>query len=144
MEILRYNKTLREMMIGSLVFSGVAGIILVIFTKNTGYQLLGLVVGLLVSLFLAYNMADSIDIAVDLDEKSSKAYLQKQSTIRYLVVCAVIIALGLLDWGNPLTCFVGVMGLKIGAYLQPFTHKLLNPNEEKLYILKIIEHQAFV
>ncbi|MBQ9121890.1 MAG: hypothetical protein IJY10_00180, partial [Lachnospiraceae bacterium] len=28
--------------------------------------------------------------------------------------------------GEPIAMFVGIMGLKIGAYIQPFTHKFYN------------------
>ena len=131
MELLKENKTLQEMMFGSFVFSLIIEIVLLIFFDNRLYHSIGMLVGFLVSLALAYNMADTIDIAVDLDEKSAKAFLQKKSSLRYLAVCVAIIVLGVSNMGNPLTCFAGVMGLKIGAYLQPFTHKLFNPNEVK-------------
>ena len=57
------------------------------------------------------------------DEKSARAYLQKKASLRYIVVCGIIVALALSGTGNPLTFFAGIMGLKIGAYIQPFVHK---------------------
>lgn len=130
-DTIKENKTLKELMLGSIAYGAVFMIPLIIFTERKLYHVLGLLIGILISLILAYNMAESIDVAVILDEKSADAYLRKKASIRYLIVCVAVIAVGVSDFGNVLTCMAGVMGLKIGAYLQPLTHKLLNPNEEK-------------
>ena len=48
-----------------------------------------------------------------------------QNMIRYGVIVIAFGVLCLLDIGNPLAAFAGIMGLKAGAYLQPFTHKII-------------------
>ena len=120
---IRSNRTLRELMTGAGAYCLIWEIALLIFTQRRLYHTIGLIVGFVLCIVLAVSMADSIDVAVDLDEKGAKAYLQKKASLRYLIVCAAIIMLAVFDTGNPLTCFAGVMGLKIGAYIQPFVHK---------------------
>ena len=85
--------------------------------------------GLLACIFIAVHMAESIDVAVGLNEKGARAYIQKKASLRYLIVCAAIVLVEVSGLGNPLTFFAGLMGLKIGAYMQPLTHKAL----EKIY-----------
>ena len=121
---IRSNRTLRELMTGAGAYCLIWEIVLLIFTQRRLYHSIGLTVGFILCIVLAVSMADSIDVAVDLDEKGAKVYLQKKASLRYLIVCAAIIILAVSDLGNPLTCFAGVMGLKIGAYIQPFVHKL--------------------
>ncbi len=131
MNLLKENVILRELIVGELFFGVVCQILLLIFTKQWVYNSLGLWIGVAISVFLAVNMADSIDVALDLDAKNADAYLRKKSVIRYLIVCAAVVLLGIFDLASVLTCIFGVMGLKVGAYLQPITHKLFNKNEIK-------------
>lgn len=121
---LRSNRTLWELIAGAVMYCAFFEIPLLIFTQRRLYHSMGLAAGLIVCILVAANMADTIDIAVDLDEKSAKAYLQKKSSLRYLVICGALLAVQFLKLGNPLTYIAGIMGLKIGAYLQPFTHKV--------------------
>ncbi|MBR5766285.1 MAG: ATP synthase subunit I, partial [Lachnospiraceae bacterium] len=120
---LRNNETLRELIAGAVLYCLIWAIPLLIFTDRKLYQLLGLIIGLIVCIALSVNMADTIDVAVDMDEKGAKSYLTGKASIRYLCVCAVTVLLAVTGIGNPLTFFAGIMGLKIGAYMQPLTHK---------------------
>ncbi len=131
MDLLKYNTTLKELMLGELCIGALWQIILLIFFERHLYNGLGLWIGVVLGLYMAYSMADSIEIAVDFDEKGSQKFLRKKSVFRYVVVCAVVAVMGITDSANALTCMAGVLGLKISAYLQPFTHKLLHPNEKK-------------
>ncbi|MCR5421794.1 MAG: hypothetical protein K6E98_12415 [Lachnospiraceae bacterium] len=123
---IRTNKTLRELLIGAFVYCLLWETVLLVFTQRKLYHTIGLAAGFLVCAVLAAGMADSIDIAVDMDEKNAKAYLQRKSSLRYVIACVSIVVIEMTGIGNPLTFFAGIMGLKIGAYLQPFTHKMLN------------------
>ena len=119
---LRTNRTLRELIAGAFLYCVLLEIPLLIFTEKKLYHTTGLASGFIICVVLAAMMADSIDLAVDLDEKSARAYLQKQASLRYAIACISILAVAFTHTGNPLTFFAGVMGLKIGAYIQPFTH----------------------
>ena len=121
---LRTNTTLKELIAGAVIYCLAWEIPLLIFTERKLYHSVGLLVGLIACIVLAMNMAVTIDAAVDMNAKGAKAYLQQKASLRYIVVCALIVAVYLTGIGNPLTFFAGIMGLKIGAYMQPLTHKL--------------------
>ena len=126
LERIRNNRTLIELMAGASFYCIIWEAALLIFTDRKLYHSAGLILGLVLCLALSVSIADSLEVAVSLDEKGAKAYIQKKASLRYLIVCAVIIALAISGIGNPLTCFAGLMGLKIGAYIQPFTHKIFS------------------
>ena len=65
-----------------------------------------------------------LNIGLDLGDSASK-YVLSQNMIRYGVIVVAFGVLCLLEIGSPLAAFAGIMGLKAGAYLQPFTHKIL-------------------
>ncbi|HJA30141.1 MAG TPA: hypothetical protein H9956_00605 [Candidatus Eisenbergiella pullicola] len=48
-----------------------------------------------------------------------------KSAIRYGLFVLVFAFITATDFASPLTAFLGVMGLKIAAYLQPVIHKLV-------------------
>ena len=131
MDQLRTNTTLKELIAGACVYCLIWEIPLLIFTQRRVYHSLGLAAGLITCIFLAINMASTIDIAVEMNEKGARAYLQKKASLRYIIVCGIIVALALSGIGNPLTFFAGIMGLKIGAYMQPLTHKLTDKISNK-------------
>lgn len=128
---LRTNTTLRELIAGAAVYCIVWEIPLLILTDRKLYHSAGLLAGLILCIILAVNMAATIDVAVGLNEKGARAYLQKKASLRYIIVCAAVVVLALTGIGNPLTFFAGIMGLKIGAYIQPFTHKVLKKISNK-------------
>jgi hypothetical protein len=121
---IRNNETLRELIAGAVLYCLIWEIPLLIFTDRKLYHSAGLLIGLIVCIALVINMAGSIEAAVDMDEKGAGVYLRSKASIRYLMVCITVIALAITGIANPLTCFAGIMGLKIGAYIQPLTHKV--------------------
>jgi hypothetical protein len=131
MDQLRTNTTLKELIAGAAAYCLVWEVILLILTERKLYHSIGLLAGLIICVVLAVNMAQSIDVAVHLNEKGARAYIQKKASLRYIIVCAAVVLLALSDIGNPLTFFAGIMGLKIGAYMQPFTHKIFEKISNK-------------
>ena len=75
---LRTNRTLKELITGAFVYCLLWEAALLVFTERRLYHTVGLAAGFIVCAVLAMGMADSIDVAVDLDEKSARAYLQKK------------------------------------------------------------------
>ena len=122
---LRTNRTLRELILGAFAYCVLWEIPLLVFAERRLYHTIGLAAGFLICVVLAALMAESIDVAVELDEKGARAYLQKKASLRYLIACISIVVMALTDIGNPLTFFAGIMGLKIGAYIQPLTHRAI-------------------
>ena len=70
-------------------------------------------------------MYRSIDRALDFSEKDARKYMTSRSMMRYGLIIMVLLVLMITGAGNPLCCFLGVMGLKAAAYLQPPLHKVM-------------------
>ena len=100
---LKNNTTLKELIAGAAAYCIVWEICLLVFTGRKLYHSAGLAAGLIVCVILAVSMAESIDVAVMLDEKGARAYIQKKASLRYIIVCAAVVLLELTGIGNPLT-----------------------------------------
>lgn len=96
---------------------------------------IGLWIGILTAIFMAFHMAFSLNATVERDEKGAQASAIRQNMIRYFVVVIIFAMLMITRLGNPLAAFVGVMGLKVSAYVQPmFSKKPQDKHEAKTYI----------
>ena len=119
------DETLLEMLLAMPAFGLVCQITLVWFVEDKlGYSL-GLWVGILTAACMAIHMNRSFEIAFQYDERTAQKIVIKNNLIRY--ACVVIICFLVMKSGfiNPLATFLGIMVLKVSAYLQPFTHKLI-------------------
>ena len=122
--IKKISETLKELLIGILFYGILVEVIGICFIKEKIYFTIGLWFGVLLALAAAVHMWWGLDRAMDLGNGASK-YALSQNMIRYGVIVVAFGALCVLDVGNPIAAFVGIMGLKAGAYLQPFTHKIM-------------------
>lgn len=122
--LIKNNKTLQELLIGIVAFGIVAEIIVLILGGDRLNNTIGLVMGIAVAFGSAIHMAYGIEIAVSLDEKSAITITRKYTVIRYLLMCVVLAAVGIFKIGSPVTLIIGYLGLKAGAYLNPFIKKL--------------------
>ena len=120
----KQNETLVELLIGIISSGLVFWLIFMLLTEKKLYLTLGILVGLLLALLAAGHMYWSLNRAMDLGEGATK-FMLSQNMVRYGVIVCVFGVLCLLDFGNPLGAFAGIMCLKTGAYLQPFTHKII-------------------
>lgn len=121
----KINETLAELMIGIFlwgIFWQAAG---VWFVPDKVSCSLGLWLGVLTAELCALHMYRSLDRALDLSEKDAQKYMTSRSMMRYGLIIAALLVLMITEAGNPLCCFLGVMGLKAAAYLQPLLHKVM-------------------
>ena len=119
------NDSLPDLLVGEIVIGVLAELIGVWFVQDKlGYSL-GLLIGVLIAIFCSWHMAYTINQAVNFDENTAIKSLQKNSAIRYGVMLIVLGILMITEIGNPLSAFIGMIGLKVSAYLAPFTHKII-------------------
>lgn len=125
----KINETVREMWAGVLIWGGLCQVLPVWFLQDRlGYSL-GLWTGILMAAAAVYHMWWALDRGLD-DEGSAQGYIRKHYLIRYGVILVVFGVLMLTDAANPLAAFLGIMGMKAGAYLQPFLHRKLHHDEK--------------
>lgn len=128
--VLRENRTLREMLIGIVAAGLVVGVICYLISGDYVGRLIGLGIGLIGAMFMAVHMAYTIEDVVLLDEKNAIAYSRKMTIIRYVVVCILVVAVGAFKIGSAVTCVIGIILLKAGAYLQPIVHRITCGKDE--------------
>lgn len=123
-KIKKISETLKELLVGILFYGILVEIIGVCLMKDRVYFSIGLWYGIFLALAAAVHMWWGLNIGLDLGDGAGK-YMLSQNMIRYGVIVVAFAALCIVDFGNPLAAFAGIMGLKAGAYLQPFTHKIM-------------------
>ncbi len=128
------DETLKELLTGILLFDILSVLAGVWFVDSPVKYILGVLAGMVLAMFSAIHMQWSISRNLELNmgnENGANAYSVKQSMIRYAVILVVFLFFCLTEVAYPLAVFLGIMGLKAGAYLQPFTHKYLFRNKEE-------------
>ena len=119
----RLNKVLPELILGILIYGILVQITGIWFVKDKLSYSIGLWIGVLLAVGMAIHMAVVIEDAVSIG--SSQGRLITMSLLRYLVVVIVFVVISYFHIGDPIAAFVGVIGLKIAAYAQPFLHKAI-------------------
>ncbi len=119
----KMNRTLFELEMGILIFGVVCQLFVCLVKDKAGYSI-GLWIGIVTALLAAFHMWWSIDRGLEFGEKSAVNYLTRHNMIRYAAIIIIIVIVAMTEIGNPLSAFLGIMGLKAGAYLQPVTKKI--------------------
>ena len=122
--IKKISETLKELLIGIIFYGIIVEMAGICFIEDKIYFTIGLWFGVILAMAAAVHMWWGLNIGLDLGDNAGK-YMLLQNMIRYGVIVAAFAVLCIMDFGNPLAAFAGIMGLKAGAYLQPFTHKIM-------------------
>lgn len=118
------NETLLEMWLGTVLFGAVCQLGLVWFLKDKWGYSIGLWLGIAASLLTILHLSVSLEKALDLGEGGAKKHMVTQNLVRYFVLIIFLVVLMITDFANPLAAFLGLMGVKAGAYLQPVLHRI--------------------
>lgn len=125
----KINTALPGLLFGIILFGALCQIAVIFFAGDKADYSIGLWVGVLTAIFMAFHMAVTINSAVERDVKGAQAAATRQNIIRYLVVVIVFAILMMTRIGNPLAAFAGVMGLKLSAYVQPILSKRIHVSD---------------
>lgn len=126
------NTALPGLMAGILLFGGICQVVGIFLTTDKTNFSIGLWVGVLTALFMAYHMARVLDTAVELGENGAQKTVVAQNVIRYVVVVIILAILMMTNIGNPIAAFAGMMGLKVSAYMQPLLAKCFTKNQKTI------------
>ena len=114
--------TLIDLWIGIILYFIIFEIIGLIFVSNRITYTLGLLTGCVTAGFLAWHMYSILDTALDMAQEDAVNYSKKYSALRLLVMLVVALA----GMKFPLLSFpaviIGILGLKISAFFQPYTN----------------------
>lgn len=130
------NSALPGLVLGIVAFGVLCQVLGFFLVNDKADFSIGLWIGILTAIFMAFHMAFSLNLTVERDEKGAQASAIRQNVIRYFVVVIIFGVLMVTRFGNPLAAFVGVMGLKFSAYVQPMlSKKSQNKNVAETYVL---------
>lgn len=123
----RLNNVLPELILGIIVYGVLAEVIGVCFVADKLAYTIGLVVGVLIACGMAINMASVILDTMDgyAGAENARVRVAAKSALRYCIVAVIFAVMAWFEFGNFYASFIGVLGLKVSAYLQPFTHKVI-------------------
>ena len=128
----RINPALPGLVAGIVIFGLLVQLTGVWFVEDKlGYSI-GLWYGVAIGIGMAINLATVIYDAVTFDgEGNANKRVAAKSMLRYIVVVILFFILGYFEFGNLITAFLGVMGLKVSAYFQPLLNKLLGKSKRQ-------------
>ena len=122
----RINDAFPGLVLGIVIYGIIVELVGVWFVEDKLRYSTGLLIGISVAIGLAINIAQVIRDAVEIyGADGARNRLIVKSVLRYLVVVVVFFVMMKFNLGNLVTAFVGVLGLKVSAYLQPFAHKVI-------------------
>ena len=117
------NRTLFELETGILIFGIICQPFMLLPEDKAGCSA-GLWLGILIAAVSAFHMWWSLDKALELGENQAVKTMSMHNILRYMSITAVLILTAISGIVNPLSTFLGVMGLKASAYMHFITKKI--------------------
>lgn len=123
----RINPALPLLIAGIVIYGLFVQLTGVWFVEDKlGYSI-GLWYGIAIAIGMGINIAVVIyDTVTFYGEGNANKRVAAKSILRYFVVVILFFILGYFEIGNLFTAFLGAMGLKFSAYMQPFLNKIVN------------------
>lgn len=119
------NRTVWELLLGILLTGVILEILGVMIAGDKLYYSIGLLIGVILAVFMTFSISSSVQQAVDRGEGGAKVKMISSYVIRTVVVLLVIILTSVMKLGSLVGLLLGVMTLKVAAYIQPYTHRFL-------------------
>jgi hypothetical protein len=127
----RLNDALPGLVIGILVYGVILQFVGVWFAADKIRYSSGLWIGISCAIGMSIHLAMVIEEAVRSNRTDGDTKrLSIKSVLRYLVVVLIFLVMMYFDLGNLISAFLGVLGLKVSAYAQPFMHKMIFKDSE--------------
>ena len=118
----KLNDALPGLVRGILLYGAVVWAVGVWFVNDGISFTVGLLIGLALAVGMAVHMAwvlrDVVDFA---DARRAGGRIIAKSILRYVVVIGVFVWMYVSGIGNLVAAFIGLLGLKVSAYLEPAT-----------------------
>lgn len=123
----------KETIIGFLIGIGIYAVLIELvgffFSEDFFSYTLGLLFGVAVAVFLMIHMAKTLDRALDLPQTQAIKYTRRQSFLRLAVMLAAMVIALMVEQFNFIAVILGMLGLKMGAFIAPKLLKVLYPED---------------
>ena len=117
------DEVLRELATG-IIAVGIVGQIFCLFFSQIFFESMGWWLGIAVALFMGWHMYHNLGRILGLAEGDAISAARTGAIIRYAVALGIMLVVYFTGWVSGVTYVLGIFSLKIGAYLQPVTHKI--------------------
>ena len=124
-KIKRMNRSLFELEVGILMFALLGQIVLLFFPERGLYSV-SWWIGIATAAVSAADMWWALEHGLSMENEGATRKIIMHSMIRYVAIAVVLVLVAMSDRLNPLVTFIGIMGLKIGAYLNFLAKKISN------------------
>lgn len=121
----RINRTGIELIIGNVIYYILGQILILIFADRKLNVSIGFILGVIISVLMTFHMTIAIEQAMSFNERGADRHVKKTTAARMILCFIALIVIGITRVGDIVAALFGVMALKVSAYLQPLTHKVL-------------------
>ena len=119
------TRTLLELYVG-IIFSCILMLgVGLIFARPIWMYLVGIIGGALGAAFQLYNMYDTIDKALSIDEGKARGYMTSKSMFRLIIAAVIMVVAYFIGLVAFIGAILGLFSLKISALINPLVKKLL-------------------
>lgn len=127
----RLNEVLPDLVVLILGYGVLTELVGLIFVTDRFRYTAGIAIGTGLAICMAIHMAIVIEDSLSVQDKKGRFLVSLKGILRYAVVAAVVFVAVYFDIANILAIFIGIMGLKAAAYLQPKYHGLMTHITDK-------------
>ena len=120
---IKIDATLFDLCLGIFLYGVVCQIIVLFFSRKPEYSI-GLWIGVVLAAAGSVHMWWTIDRSLDMASRDASKAVGTQYFLRYFLLAAIMALLAVSGFADPLFAFLGYMGMKASAYMQPFTRKI--------------------
>ena len=117
------NRTVFELWVGILLFGIVCEFVVFLVSNKMAYSIC-LLVGIIAAIAASWHMWWSINRSFDQGVENAPKSMSIQFIFRYIFLIVVLGCMGLCFGSYVLATFLGIMGMKAAAYMQPLTKKV--------------------
>lgn len=120
---IKIDATLFDLCLGIFLYGIVCQLVLLFFSRRAEYSI-GLWIGVVLAVIGSVHMWWTLDRSLEMASKDATKTVGTQYLVRYLILVVAMALLAVSGFANPLFAFLGYMGMKVSAYMQPFTRKI--------------------
>ncbi len=122
--IMKRNPMLQKLSLG-IWLTFIPVVILLIVISSDIQVPIGFLIGALYAQGIVIHMALSIEDSIRMKEDDALKYTRKNYIFRFIILIIIFLLMFFLKFGNLVSALFGIMTLKVSAYLQPFTNKVI-------------------
>jgi small-conductance mechanosensitive channel len=123
-------QTIKELYIGLIIYGIFFVILGMIFMRPIWLYALALVAGLIASAGLIYDMYVNLDKALDMDSEKARSHTTAHSFLRLFVAAGLMVIGIVIHWSAFVGITVGLLGIKVSAFMNPWIRKILEKREQ--------------